>query len=617
MRAPGTALPSRLAPIALILAATIAISLAAGTRSYDDAYITYTYARSVAAGEGLAWHGQAVLGTSSPFLALVLGGLERAWPLGIPVWGAMLSALAAALGGLALLALGRRGGWPWGALATALFWLLWPGRYGHGGGEMAMAIAAVAGSAWAFAADRPRLAGLLLALATALRAECGLAAPILALALVRRDGWRQGSRAVLRAATVAAGLLTVWAVALYAVAGTLVPRTLAAKQAQAASELGVWDSSGWRFLAEEGSWLLDAASSALGILFALGVLGLVVAYRRSLRFGFALVVWGVAHLALLAALGVPRYSWYVEPFRFALLVAAGMGVAIPGLLGGRPARRARWTAAVLVLVLLGFGIEELLDSWPVQGDTRREVYFEIAAAADAYPRGTSIAAYEVGYLGFASRQPVLDLLGLVTPEVPLEAVRRGDLASIRRRLDPDLLLLPLSGGSLLASAIGDPGEFLQTYRLDRLRFGGEPNVALYRRAERAGLGPVEIDLLPGLGAAGGRVEVLALANEGGLVLRLAPGERRAVPLPAGARGSVIFVVGAAAAGGSLAIDLEVGGESGRFAEVPIDTASRWYPQSLPLVADVLPRSLAFHCSAEGGTDCLVGLPHLAANGASP
>lgn len=613
MRATGTSTLPRFAPIVLILAATLAVALAAGTRSYDDAYITYTYARSVAAGEGLSWHGEAVLGTSSPFLALVLGGLERSWPLGIPVWGAVLSALAGALGGLALLALGRRGGWPWGALAAALFWLVWPGRYGHGGGEMAMAIAAVTGAAWAFAADRPRLAGFLLALATALRAECGLAAPILALALVRRDGWRQGSRAVLRAAVVAAGLLAVWAVALFTLAGTVVPRTLAAKQAQAASVLGIWSSSGWRFLGDEGAWLLDAASSPLGILFALAILGLVVAYRRELRFGFALVVWGVAHLALLASLGVPRYTWYVEPFRFALLVAAGMGVSVPGLLSGRPARRARWTAALLVLTLLGFGIEEFVGFARGPGDTRREVYFDVAAAADAYPPGTSIAGYEVGYIGFASRQPVLDLLGLVTPEVPLDAVRRGDLAAIRRRLDPDLLVLPLAGGSLVTSAIGDPREFLETYRLDRLRFGGEPNVALYRRATLAGRGTVELDLLPGLAAAGGRIEVKMLAQEGGLVLELAPGERRALPLPAGAHGPVVFAVGAEAAGGGLAIDLEVGGEVGRFAEIPIDVASRWSYQSLPLAADVLPRTLAFSCSAEGGTDCLVGLPHLAAN----
>lgn len=610
MPTPAPAPTPRVFPIALVSALALVVSLAVGTRSYDDAYITYTYARAVAAGEGLTWHGTSVLGTSSPFLALLLGGLERAVPWGIPVWGAILSGLAGALGALALWGLGRREGWPWGGLAAGLFWLLWPGRYGHLGGEMELAVAAVAGAAWAFAARRPWLAGALLALATLFRAECGLAAPVLAAALVGRDGVRRGGAAVARAAAVAAAAVAVWAVALYSIAGTVLPRTLVAKQAQAASALGIWRSSGWRFLADEGEWLLDAAGSGLGILFALAGLGAVVAVRRRLRFGGALAAWGVAHLLLLALLGVPRYTWYVEPFRFALLVAAGMGVAAPGLLAGRSLPRARWTVALLVLVLLGLGVEELVHVTRHEGDPRRATYQLVVDAVDAYPPGTSIASHEVGYIGFASRQPVLDLLGLVTPEVPLEDVRRGDLAAVRRLLDPDLVLVPLPGGSLMGSLLGDPHEFLRSYRLDRLIVGREPNLALYRRASLPGLGPVRLDLLPELEAGGGRVGVRVLANEGGLVLLLAPGERREAALPSGASGRVVFAAGAETAGGALALELGVGGEWGRLADVPIEAASHWYFQSLPLAADVLPRSLAFACAADGGADCFVGLPFL-------
>jgi len=599
-------------PIALILALALAVSLALGTRSYDDAYITYTFAQSVAAGEGLAWQGHPGLGTSSPFLALALGGLQRLWPLGIPVWGAILSGLAGALGALALWALGRREAWPWGGLSAGLFWIVWPGRYGHLGGEMALAVAAVAGAAWALSARRAWTAGLLLALAVLFRAECGLAAPFLAAALVRRDGLRPSLGTIARAAATAAGAVAIWAVTLYSLAGTIVPRTLAAKQAQAACALGVWRSSGWRFLAEEGAWLLDAAASGLGILFALALVGAVVAARRGLRFGSALALWGVAHLALLALLGVPRYTWYVEPFRFALLVAAGMGISAPGTLAGRSLRRARWTVAVLVLVLLGLGIEELVGLARREGDTRRAAYGEIVDAADAYPPGTSLAAYEVGYLGFASRQPVLDLLGLVTPEVPLDEVRRGDFAAIRRRLDPDLVVVPIAAGPLTPALLGDPATFVEEYRLDRLVLGRDPNLALYRRATLEGRGPVVRDLLPELAADGGRLDVLMLDAVGGLVLRLAPGERRVGALPSGAEGELVFAAGAETAGGELDVDLGVAGESGRLAEIRLDTAGHWSFQSISIAPDVLPRSLAFACAEDGGADCLVGVPHLSA-----
>ncbi len=594
-----------------LVAVAVAVALAAGTRSYDDAYITYAYARSVSAGEGLTWHGRPVLGTSSPFLAVALGGLERAIPLGIPIWGALLSALAGLGGALALAGLGRREGWAWGGIAAGLFWLLWPGRYGHGGGEMAMAIGAVAGAAWAFAAERPKTAGALLALAACLRAEAGLAALVLAGALVARDGLRRAVPAIARAALVAAPLVALWAAALWRLAGTLLPRTLEAKRAQAASELGVWSAAGWRLLADEGAWLAGAATSVLGVLFALSALGLFVAARRRHALGGALGIWGIGHLVLLAALGVPKYTWYVEPFRFGLLVAAGLGVGAASLLEGRSARRARLTVAALVLVLVGYGVAELVGFAGSPGDTRREIYLRVAEAADDYPSGTTLAAYEVGYLGFASRQPVLDLLGLVTPEAPLDAVRRGDLAAVRRRLDPDLVALPLSGGSLVGSTIGDPAEFLATYALDRLLLGGEPNVALFRRASLPGRGPVARDLLHELAADGGRVEYRAQGAESGLALRLGAEERRTLPLGAGSRGRLVLALGSEAVEAELAVELEVAGEPGRLAAFELEPGAPWRLEALPLEPDDLPRTLAFRCAAEPGASCLVGLPYLA------
>src|SRR5262249_54436007 len=96
--------PARLA--ALILLAVLAALAGRGLWpfSYDDAFISYRYARSWAAGDGLVYNrGEAVLGTTAPGYALALGVLTRAsgGRLDAPAWGTLLS-LAALVSAFAL-----------------------------------------------------------------------------------------------------------------------------------------------------------------------------------------------------------------------------------------------------------------------------------------------------------------------------------------------------------------------------------------------------------------------------------------------------------------------------------------------------------------------------------
>ena len=56
----------------------------------DDTPITFLFARSLAAGEGLTWNGVPVLGTSSPFMAVVLAALMMATSLDAATLGVVL-----------------------------------------------------------------------------------------------------------------------------------------------------------------------------------------------------------------------------------------------------------------------------------------------------------------------------------------------------------------------------------------------------------------------------------------------------------------------------------------------------------------------------------------------
>ena len=79
--------------LATLLLAGLAVFVARGAWGYshDDAFITYRYAENLARGHGLVYNpGEAVLGTSAPGYAAVLGGLslltrEAGWRA--PQWG--------------------------------------------------------------------------------------------------------------------------------------------------------------------------------------------------------------------------------------------------------------------------------------------------------------------------------------------------------------------------------------------------------------------------------------------------------------------------------------------------------------------------------------------------
>ena len=457
----------RLAALGLTLFVAL-LAVGHGTAGFDDAYITYTYAKTFAAGGGLTWEGVPVLGTSTPFLAVVLGLLERAWPLGVDWWGSLLGWLSLWGLGLALVALARREGWLLGGAIAAIVALGAPGLLKFVGSEFLPAVALVAAAAWALASGRRTASGVALALAVALRTELGIAALALAGAflLVERGRWRD----VARVAGLALALWGLWLVALWRIAGTLLPSTLAAKQAQGASVLGIWPAG--LGLIEN---LVGMTPAALfyrrdllgdGLAIVLALLGLAAWWRlggRRWPLAGALLLWGPLHLALFALLGVGAYPWYAIPFWFACAVAIGLAFELARAL---PRDRARIAVAVLGVALVA-GILGSRDSfgWQLRPaeDERKAVYREVAELLDSYPPGTRLAAWEVGYLGYYAANPVLDLLGLVTPEAPLDLVRQGQLADIRERLKPDILMLSGDRGALVSATRGDEVRFAEDF----------------------------------------------------------------------------------------------------------------------------------------------------------
>ncbi len=453
--------PDAAGVVLLLVLAGLAAVVAAGFLgySYDDAFITYRCAKNWAEGSGLLFNpGERVLGTTAPGYGLLLGLLSAATGLGVPVWGtllavASLAAVALVLrSALASAAPAVRAGAPL-LFALAAFPLQWNVELL---GAETFPILALGATAAHLALDRnrPVVAGLLISAAMACRLDAGLLAAILGLAL-----WRQRRRFPWAFALAGLLPLAVFLVWLQAEAGAIVPNTMMAKQSEMKLvEAGYsYTVREWRWLRRGVSWAGCIALFGLA-LWAVAEGGRAVQRRRSVPGGqiaAVLGLWLVAHEAAYRVLGVPFAPWYHVYLINGLLAAAAVGAVLAAsrLLGGRVILSIA-AAAVLLLPLLIPSAAWVARQYGRPPDPRWPGYVE--AARIVRQGGGSVAAVEIGFLGYFSEAPVLDLMGLVSPEA-LAARQRGDLGDLVARERPEWLLdVTLFRAQVLDQVMADP-----------------------------------------------------------------------------------------------------------------------------------------------------------------
>ncbi|MFN2225816.1 MAG: hypothetical protein ACK2UY_05905 [Anaerolineae bacterium] len=370
----------------LLAVAALVLGIVLHPLAIDDAFITYRYARNLAAGDGFLYNASdPVLSTTAPLWALVLSGGALLWS-DIPALANTLSAIAIAVGAVLIFQLGRRErAAAVGALAAS-FYVLYPLLWLSLGLETAAFLALALGAVLAYRGGRLYLAAVLLALATLTRADALVLAAVLAAdyllwlapasrslslrgasvvcerrsnphlsqrrGLLRRqrraprndDGevaedllrsqkrlarndvsWPARWRPALAAALYVAVMLPLLAWLTWRF-GSPLPATLGAKRAQA--ELGITG-----FYAHttylQGLCLLARARLAQSgkyLLFIPAVLvGLARLWKRA-DWVRLLVAWGAAHLLAYALLGVTPYTWYYAPLVPGAAALMGLGI---------------------------------------------------------------------------------------------------------------------------------------------------------------------------------------------------------------------------------------------------------------------------------------------------
>lgn len=416
-----------------VLLAGLVVSRLLWTRAcpiYDDAFITYRYARNMAAGHGLVFNPGApwepVLGTTAPGYAVLLAGLHA---LGLPLIGASLTVnfLADAVS-LVLVARLVRRALP--VLAIAVTFAAMPdlGRISSGGMEAplfcCLALAAIA--AWKNA--RPQWAGLAASLACTLRPEAVLLVAILGVAAL------PAPRQLARFAVPVAFVGIVYAGSLTLIYGSPIPQSVSAKAATHVVKV----PSGR--LAE----ILELAFFPIRYM-ALGLPLVLVGLVRSLRQDRGLAPFSLLALAMTAAYLVARpktWGWYyyVPLTAWALWLGLGTEAGLRRLLPRAVAALERAPlssalAAALVAVALVSVAGRLRPDRVTPNVYERMAEWVRKERIDE--RGARIVASDIGAIGWYADARILDSMGLVWPR----AVDYADQLDVIRDAEADYVLV--------------------------------------------------------------------------------------------------------------------------------------------------------------------------------
>lgn len=426
--------------LAGLMGAVLIVSLAAfvaivGWRdTYDDAYITYRYAYNFATGQGFVYNpGEWFMGTTAPLYGLILGTLGAMInPEAIPAIGGVISGMSLMLTGIALYKYGRLHRHSFCGLLGGVFYVANPLLAMTFGGEILLQVMLIA---WAFVFYRMKrtfMAALLLAISILVRPDGVIAAGVIGMhyLLIRR-------RLPLREIATMAMVILPFMVLAWISYGSPLPGTLQAKMAQGSS--GFWQLFGrgtveWlRGFTIQGSSPIFTNLPAIpnATRFILFVIVGIPATLVFFRFQILPLTWAALYALAYHLLNVPFYHWYIVPIVLGLMILAGAGVAgavelvrRTYLLLGRSYYRS-WAVSLLAgvcLLTLGPGIYAELKY------TQNRVASEPNPSEQLYQRtgqwlrantqpNDRIGYLEIGYVGYYSQRPIVDALGLVTPEV--------------------------------------------------------------------------------------------------------------------------------------------------------------------------------------------------------
>lgn len=388
----------------------------------DDAWIHQTYARNLVLYREWAFlPGHPSGGSTSPLWSglLAIGYLLHLapylWTYALGAGGLWVSAILAEKT-VRVLAPGYRSRLPWVGMLLALEWhLVWAALSGME--TMLYALLVVSVMALLVRGERKPLAlGVLIGLSVWVRPDgITLLAPAGVAVLLGEDSWRKRLRVLLALGVGCGGLVALYLFFNLSVAGSPLPNTFFAKQAEYAAYQQI---PFWRRLAEE------ALPPLVGVGVALlpgAFLALITAIRKRTWGVLACLAWFVGDIGMYAwRLPVTyQHGRYIIP-AMPVLFILGMAGLVEFI--GQQGSSTHWGVSrgwglAASLILLIFWTRGAIAYAQDVAVIESEMVTTAKWVAKNVPPDALVAAHDIGALGYFGGHNLVDLAGLVNPEV--------------------------------------------------------------------------------------------------------------------------------------------------------------------------------------------------------
>ena len=463
----------------------------------DDSYITLTYAKNLANGNGFVFnHSPAVLGTTTPLFTVAVAGFALIFrQVDIPTVAVFLTAFCW-LGIVWTFFFFRKewglADWQAGVVGLVVIASGWIGFLGMEAYPFAFLLVL---SLSLFLSERYWLAGFVTGALFLTRGEGVLILGVILIAATVQHWHRNRSidvvlaRKILKLIVGFAAPVLLWFTYAYFTFGSFLPNTLAAKQAQGQNGLGrsfltrlvnEWAPSWGNAFAIEASPYLNL----WWVVTLLGALEALLRRRRWLIFAGWLILYTSGYILL----NVSAYWWYQLPILFVLNLFFGLGIVtiIETLIRHIKPLSLSITLSVLLASLLIVVLAKPTISATVsyQGDARGESYTALSRWFREHTEGTeSVASMEIGYLGYYTENRIVDLAGLIMPDIVPHVAER-DFAWGFWHYKPDYYIYLSDFDWALASITADP-RFEQEYQpVATLRGPRETDFVIYQRIDK-------------------------------------------------------------------------------------------------------------------------------------
>lgn len=401
-----------------------------GPRSVDDAFITFRYARNLLAGHGMVYNpGEWILGTTTPLYTLLLStfGLISGGPdANFPILALLLNGIFDTLTCYILIRIGESLQQPLAGVSTALVWAIAPMSvtFAIGGMETSLLVFLMSSTFYFHLKNRSTLSAFFASLSVLTRPDA-----LIFVTLLAADRFVQWIRPSARKPSWSELLvfftpLGIWTWIGFSIYGSPIPQSIAAKTLayllpRDAALIRLMQHYATPFFGHSlfGTWWIGVGLILYPSLF---IIGWRHAIKRSGHVwplavypGFYFVVFALANPLL--------FRWYLTPPLPMYLLGIFLGIA---QIGG--SNRRRWIS----LAALAFTFVLTLNTWVLHPDhgpdrpapemayIKLEETYRLAAEriSPLLEPGETLAAGDIGVLGYETNARILDTVGLISPQ---------------------------------------------------------------------------------------------------------------------------------------------------------------------------------------------------------